>query len=103
LRPPAYLVILAVSVGIKIYMAIYNRVYGKKISSEAMLATSADARNDVLATTAVLIATLFAKTAIWVDEPAACLSAFSSYTPELNNLGNDRHNTRKTAGKAVYR
>ncbi len=61
------IVILAVSVGIKIYMAVYNSVYGKKISSEAMLATSADARNDVLATTAVLIATMFAKTAIWVD------------------------------------
>lgn len=61
------IVILAVSIGIKLYMALYNRLYGKKISSETLLATSLDARNDVLATAAVLLATVFSKSAIWLD------------------------------------
>jgi cation diffusion facilitator family transporter len=64
---PLIIIILAVSIGIKIYMSLYNRLYGKRISSEAMLATADDARNDVLATSAVLLANLFSKTAVWLD------------------------------------
>ncbi len=64
---PLIIIILAVSIGVKIYIAFYNKHYGKKISSDAMLATAVDARNDAFATAAVLLASLFSKTAIWLD------------------------------------
>ena len=51
-------VILVVSVGIKLWMAIFNRKLGKMIGSTALMATSADSRNDCVATTAVLAAAL---------------------------------------------
>lgn len=47
-------VILAVSMGVKLYMFFYNRHIGKKISSSAMLATATDSISDVAATGAVL-------------------------------------------------
>ncbi|MGN1187790.1 MAG: cation diffusion facilitator family transporter [Lachnospiraceae bacterium] len=50
--------ILVVSVAVKIYMCIYNRVIGKKIDSAAMKATSADSLSDSVATTVVLLSVL---------------------------------------------
>lgn len=56
---PLVLVILVVSIAVKIYMAIYNRSIGKKIDSSAMFATATDSLSDTLATTVVLISTIF--------------------------------------------
>ena len=50
--------ILLVSIGIKLWMALFNRALGKYISSSALMATSADSRNDCVATSAVLAAAL---------------------------------------------
>ena len=50
--------ILLISIGIKLWMALFNRKLGKHISSSALMATSADSRNDCVATTAVLVAAL---------------------------------------------
>lgn len=44
------------SVAVKLWLCIFNRKLGKTISSSALLATSADSRNDAVATTAVLLA-----------------------------------------------
>ncbi len=52
------LIVLLVSIGIKLWLSLFNRKLGKKIQSSALLATSADSRNDVLATGAVLAAGL---------------------------------------------
>ena len=49
------LVILSVSILVKLYMFAYNRIYGKKIGSAAMLATASDSVCDAIATSAVLI------------------------------------------------
>lgn len=49
--------ILVASVGMKLYMALYNRSIGKKINSAAMTATAADCFSDAMSTAAVLIAT----------------------------------------------
>ncbi|MBR6628168.1 MAG: cation transporter [Lachnospiraceae bacterium] len=54
----AIVLILAVSILVKIYMAYYNRVIGKQISSAAMKATSTDSLSDTIATSVVLAATL---------------------------------------------
>lgn len=51
-------IILAISVLVKLYMAYYNRVIGKKIASTAMLATATDSTSDAIATSAVLICML---------------------------------------------
>ena len=48
--------ILLFSILVKLWMALFNRSLGKRIASNALLATSADSRNDVLATAAVLLA-----------------------------------------------
>ena len=49
------LIILAVSVIIKLWMFIFNRKLGKKISSEALLATAQDSLNDSIATMVILV------------------------------------------------
>lgn len=60
--------ILVVSVCVKMYMAYYNRSVGKKIHSEAMLATATDSMSDSFATTAVLLSMLTAElTGINID------------------------------------
>ena len=45
-------VILILSIGVKLWMAAFNRKLGKKIDSKVMLATAADAMGDVATTTA---------------------------------------------------
>jgi len=50
--------ILLVSIGVKLWMTLFNRYLGKYIDSSVLMATSADSRNDCIATTAVLAAAL---------------------------------------------
>ena len=50
------IVVLAASMAVKLWMSLFNRKLGKLIGSTALLAVSADSRNDVIATGAVLIA-----------------------------------------------
>lgn len=50
--------ILVISILVKGYMAIYNRVIGNKIDSAAMRATSADSTSDMVATTVVFLSML---------------------------------------------
>ena len=49
-------VVLIASVAVKLWMYLFNRKLGRMIHSTALLATSADSRNDCVATTAVLLA-----------------------------------------------
>ncbi|MBS7220838.1 MAG: cation diffusion facilitator family transporter [Candidatus Metalachnospira sp.] len=49
-------IVLAVSILIKLWMAFFNKSLGKKINSSALEATAADSRNDVISTSAVLVA-----------------------------------------------
>ena len=48
--------ILTVSIGVKLWMALFNRSLGKYIDSGTLMAASADSRNDCVATGAVLAA-----------------------------------------------
>ncbi|MBO7214302.1 MAG: cation transporter [Clostridia bacterium] len=48
-------IILAVSILAKVFLSLLNGSVGKKINSSALKATSVDARNDAISTTAVLI------------------------------------------------
>ncbi|MBQ4562084.1 MAG: cation transporter [Clostridia bacterium] len=49
------LIILGVSVAVKLYMAFYNRIVGRKISSAAMTATAKDSLSDAVSTGVILI------------------------------------------------
>lgn len=55
---PIILVILLASILVKFYMFLYNRRFGKKIRSEAMLATAMDCLSDMGATAVVLVSML---------------------------------------------
>ena len=48
-------VILGASILVKLWLAYFNRRLGKATASATLIATSADSRNDVIATTVVLI------------------------------------------------
>lgn len=50
--------VLAVSILVKLWMSRFNRVIGERIRSDTLLAAAADARNDVIATAAVLAASV---------------------------------------------
>ena len=50
--------ILAASILVKLWMARLNRTIGGRIDSETLMATAADARNDVITTAAVLVASV---------------------------------------------
>lgn len=55
---PVILVILLMSILVKFYMFWYNRKFGRRIRSEAMLATSMDSLSDMGATAVVLVSML---------------------------------------------
>ena len=50
--------ILLISVVVKVYIYLYNKSVGKKISSPALLATGADALRDCIATTVIIISSV---------------------------------------------
>ena len=49
-------IVLVLSIGMKLWMSLFNRYLGKHINSTTLTATSADSRNDAISTTAVLVA-----------------------------------------------
>jgi cation diffusion facilitator family transporter len=52
------IIILCVSVLLKIWLMLFNRKLGRRINSTVMIATSADARNDVIVTSATIISAI---------------------------------------------
>ena len=88
---PLVLGILAVSIGVKLYMFYYNRAVGKKLRSAAMSATAADSLSDAVSTGAVLIATLVGQfTGLmidgWVGLLVALFILFSAYKAAKDTL-----------------
>ena len=62
------ILVLVISMAVKLWMSLFNRKLGKLIDSTALLAVSADSRNDVIATGAVLVAAVVEKlTSLPVD------------------------------------
>lgn len=57
--------ILICSIGVKLWMCLFNAKLSALIGSSALAATSADSRNDVLATSAVLIAAVIQHFTSW--------------------------------------
>lgn len=57
--------VLLGSMGVKLGLFLYNRRLGRKIQSDALLATAIDSRNDVIATAAVLLSGLMQRLLNW--------------------------------------
>lgn len=69
-------VILVIAIGVKVWQAFFNIGIGKRINSVALMATGADSRNDVIATTAVLISLIIGKLSnVQPDGYMGCLVA----------------------------
>ncbi|MBQ8815408.1 MAG: cation transporter [Lachnospiraceae bacterium] len=58
----ALVVILVSSILVKLWMSLFNRTTGRMINSSALMATSVDSRNDVVATAAVLLSAIIETT-----------------------------------------
>ena len=52
-------IILVLSIGVKLWMGMFNKKLGKKIDSKVMMATATDAMGDVVTTTATIASVLF--------------------------------------------
>lgn len=73
---PLTVVILVIAIGIKIWQAVFNISIGRRIDSIALRATGTDSRNDVIATTVVLISIIAGKLAgIQLDGMMGCMVA----------------------------
>ena len=57
--------VLIASILVKLWMSGFNRTIGRIIGSETLIATAADSRNDVLSTSAVLIAAVLCRVTGW--------------------------------------
>ena len=55
---PIAIGILCLSIGVKLWLGLFNKRLGRKIDSKVMLAAGADAMGDVVATTATIISVL---------------------------------------------
>ena len=58
----ALVIVLVLSILLKLWMCLFNRTTGRMINSSTLLATSADSRNDVITTAAVLLASIIETT-----------------------------------------
>ena len=57
--------VLCASILVKLFMMLFNLKMGRRINSNALLATAADSRNDVLTTGAVLVSTVVCSLTGW--------------------------------------
>ena len=70
------IVVLLLAIAIKIWQALFNINIGKRINSLTLTATGTDSRNDVIATTVVLISIIVGKlTVLQIDGYMGCLVA----------------------------
>ncbi len=74
--------VLALAIGVKLWLAVFNRALGKKIGSQTLLATAADSRNDVIATGTVIVATVLSYiTSLELDGyMGLCVAVFILYS-----------------------
>ena len=54
-------VILTLSIGVKLWLSMFNKKLGKKIHSQVMMATATDSMGDVIATSATIVSILVYK------------------------------------------
>ena len=92
------LIILVLSLGLKLWMSVFNAKLGKILNSSAMKATAADCLIDVMATLAILLSIAFTYfTSINVDAYAGVLVAVFIIFTGVKMLGESLHPLLGTA------
>ncbi|NMA94137.1 MAG: cation transporter [Clostridiales bacterium] len=92
------IVVLVAAILVKLWQASFNVAIGRLIESEALMATAADSRNDVISTTAVLISVIVNEfTEVNVDGPVGILVALFII---WSGIGLVRESTDPILGKA---
>lgn len=72
----ATVVILLVAIAVKVWQSFFNISTGKKINSVTLIATGTDSRNDVIATSAVLLSIIIYRLTDWqLDGIMGCVVA----------------------------
>ena len=61
----ALVLVLVLSIGVKLWLSLFNTKLGRLIDSSALQATACDSRNDCIATGAVLLAAVIEKLSGW--------------------------------------
>lgn len=61
----ALVIVMALSIGVKLWLSVFNGKLGKMINSSALLATASDSRNDVISTSVVLAAAIIEALSGW--------------------------------------
>lgn len=73
---PIIVLVLAIAIGVKVWQTRFNMVIGEEIHSTTLKATATDSRNDVIATSAVLLSILAGKiTGLQLDGYMGCIVA----------------------------
>ena len=74
--------VLVLAILVKLWLAVFNRNLGKRISSQTLLATAEDSRNDVIATGTVILATVLSHlTSLSLDGyMGLCVALFILYS-----------------------
>ena len=68
------IVVLSISILVKIFQGLFYKKIGKRISSLALIATSTDSRNDVLATSFVLVGIIISQCcSFYIDGYLGCI------------------------------
>lgn len=79
------IVVLIIAIAVKLWQSLFNKKIGKKINSLTLIATATDSRNDVIATSIVLVSVIVTKfTGLQLDGYLGCVVAlfiiWSGYT-----------------------
>ena len=91
--------VLLASIGVKLWMAYFNRKLGKRIHSSVMMATATDAMGDVVTTSAAVLSLLFCRfTGINID---GIVGALVSLVVMWAGVGIARDTLEPLIGKAV--
>ncbi len=91
--------VLLISIGVKLWMAYFNRKLGKRIHSAVMMATATDAMGDVVTTSATVLSLLFCHfTGINID---GIVGALVALVVMWAGVGIARDTLEPLIGKAV--
>ena len=91
--------VLLISIGVKLWMAYFNRKLGRRIHSTVMMATATDAMGDVVTTSAAVLSLLFCRfTGINID---GIVGALVSLVVMWAGVGIAKDTLEPLIGKAV--
>ena len=100
---PVIIIVLSISVICKLWLALFNRRIGKKISSSVIKATAADSLSDAIATAAVLVSIIVSYfTGFDTDAQKSAEFAFGAYVIAGNKASYIQEGEKLDGDKYVF-